>query len=179
MKVDIKTYFFHLTYKYLFLSSLLLLSIISPAKAQERLVVSPQYLPLEANFCLLNGECVYLEVAESPREQRLGLMLRNSLPRLRGMYFPFNSSRKAKFWMYKTLSSLDMFFLSGETVVSIIHDVPTCEFLPCKTYGPENVVDSVIETAAGEANRLKIKIGDRIIINRIKPKLNNDHLSIP
>ena len=49
----------------------------------------PQWLPVEARWCVAQQRCIDLEVARSPEQQRLGSMQRPALPPLRGMWFPF------------------------------------------------------------------------------------------
>ncbi|MFL0744291.1 MAG: DUF192 domain-containing protein, partial [Prochlorococcus sp.] len=67
----------------------------------------PQYLALEAQWCLESGSCVLLEVADQTEEQRLGLMQRPVLPSGQGMWFPFKPARRLRFWMHNTLAPLD------------------------------------------------------------------------
>ena len=76
-------------------------------------VVPPQNLPIEARWCLDQRPslCVSLEVADTAREQQLGLMQRPALPPLRGMWFPVTPSQPLRFWMHNTLAPLDMVFV--------------------------------------------------------------------
>ncbi|WP_320674960.1 DUF192 domain-containing protein [Prochlorococcus sp. MIT 1341] len=154
-------------FKYVFLSLFVFLGLILKGDCHENQQIDPQYLPFEAELCTLKGECIYLELADTFEEQYIGLMKRKELLKLRGMFFLFNPPRQVKFWMYKTLFPLDMIFLSDGKVVALEHAVPVCSSLPCETYGPESVVDGVIELASGEAKRLDIRIGDSLVINAI------------
>ena len=115
-----------------------------------------------------------LEVADEPDEQLKGLMYRKVLLKNQGMYFPFNSERNVRFWMYKTLLNLDMIFLYQGRVISLEKDLPSCSNLPCKSYGPFGLIDGVIELAAGEISRLGISNGDEVKI--IFLKNNTDRL---
>ena len=125
---------------------------------------APQFLPLEAELCLSNGECLLLEVADNDYEREIGLMQRESLAIRTGMLFKFVPPRIVRFWMHKTFIPLDMIFMFNGYVVSIEHNVKVCSRIPCPIYGPDHVVDSVIELAAGEADRLKIFVGDFLSI---------------
>ncbi|QEY31953.1 DUF192 domain-containing protein [Synechococcus sp. RSCCF101] len=120
----------------------------------------PQVLPLEARWCLPAGPCLELEVADTPEEQRWGLMLRPALPRGRGMWFPFASPRRARFWMHRTPASLDMLFVRHGRIMAIEHAAAPCPRLPCPSYGPAEPVDGVLELGAGEARRLGLAVGD-------------------
>ena len=136
-------------------------------------VVPPQNLPIEARWCLDQRPslCVSLEVADTAREQQLGLMQRPALPPLRGMWFPVTPSQPLRFWMHNTLAPLDMVFVRDGKVLDIAAQVPICPGLPCPSYwadadqnGRADFVDGVIEIGAGEAERLGIRAGDPVQI---------------
>ena len=49
----------------------------------------PQYLPIQAQWCLTEDNpprCIDLEVPSGPRQYSIGLQLRPALPPLRGMW---------------------------------------------------------------------------------------------
>ena len=123
---------------------------------------------MTAEWCLSAERCIALEVARTPEQQRLGLMQRPELPPLRGMWFPFNRARRARFWMHNTLAPLDMVFLREGRVIHIESDVPVCPDLPCPSYGPTEWADGVVELGAGEARRLGIGTGQPSPIQRIR-----------
>ena len=123
---------------------------------------------MTAEWCLSAERCIALEVARTPEQQRLGLMQRPELPPLRGMWFPFNRARRARFWMHNTLAPLDMVFLREGRVIHIESDVPVCPDLPCPSYGPTEWADGVVELGAGEARRLGIGTGQPSRIQRIR-----------
>jgi uncharacterized membrane protein (UPF0127 family) len=137
----------------------------------------PQTLPLEARWCPqgaageagAGGDCVALEVADTPEEQRWGLMLRPPLARGRGMWFPFRPPRRARFWMHRTPASLDMLFVRGGRVVAIEAAAAPCPALPCPSYGPAQPVDGVLEIGAGEAARLGVAVGDPLTVMPLAP----------
>ena len=124
----------------------------------------PQFLPLEAEWSLQIGECLFFEVADTENEKRIGLMNREFLAKGTGMLFKFASSRIVSFWMYQTYIPLDMIFLYKGRVTSIQNNLQNCASSPCPTYGPDHLVDSVIELEAGETKRLNIRVGDRVQI---------------
>jgi uncharacterized membrane protein (UPF0127 family) len=124
----------------------------------------PQWLPLEARWCLEPQRCVLLEVAEEPHEQAKGLQLRPALPPLRGMWFPFPAPTVARFWMHRTPEPLDMLFVADGRVVAIEAAAQPCPRLPCRSYGPDQMVDGVLELAAGQAAAQGIGTGTPVVI---------------
>ena len=122
-----------------------------------------QQLPTTA-IAKISDATIQLEVAQTPQQQATGLMFRESLADDRGMLFPFPNERMARFWMKNVPISLDMIFLNGDRVVGIASDVPPCEAEPCPVYGPNALVDGVIELRGGRAQELAIEVGDTIEI---------------
>ena len=134
------------------------------ANASEQVEIKQgQVLPITA-AAKVKGETIELEVAQTPEQQALGLMFRESLADNRGMLFPFQNQKVARFWMKNVPISLDMIFLNGDRVVGIEKNVPGCKSDPCPVYGPEALVDGVIELRGGRAEELKIKLNDKISI---------------
>jgi hypothetical protein len=109
-------------------------------------------------------ETIELEVAQTQQQQAIGLMFRESLPDNRGMLFPFESERRATFWMKNVSIPLDMIFLNSDRVVGIAANVPPCKSEPCPIYGPDALVDKVIELRGGRTEELGLKSGDGISI---------------
>ncbi|MGK7952642.1 MAG: DUF192 domain-containing protein [Xenococcaceae cyanobacterium] len=124
---------------------------------------SPQKLPITAKT-QISQEVINLEVAKTPRQQALGLMFRKSLPDNRGMLFTFDRPQVAQFWMKNVEIPLDMIFLYKGEVKAIAANVPPCFDDPCPIYGPDGLVDEVIELRGGRAEELNLKVGDRLLI---------------
>lgn len=125
-----------------------------------------QKLPIEA-MVKINETLIKLEVAKTPEQQQIGLMYRKSLDENRGMIFIFEQLRPVKFWMKNVNISLDMIFLANGKVKAIEPNVPPCSIDPCPTYGPENLVNQVIELPGGRATELGIEPGDQLEIEFI------------
>jgi uncharacterized membrane protein (UPF0127 family) len=107
-------------------------------------------------------------VADDPQEQAWGLQMRPRLPALRGMWFPYAMPTPLRFWMHRTPEPLDIVFLREGRVIAIAAALP-CPRLPCPSYGPEELADGVVELAAGEAERLGIRVGSPARIEPIPP----------
>jgi uncharacterized membrane protein (UPF0127 family) len=125
-----------------------------------------QMLPITAK-AYINNEAIELEVARTDEQQAMGLMYRSSLPKNRGMLFPFGEARFASFWMKNVAIPLDMIFLKDGIARAVFLNVPPCTTDPCPVYGPATLVDSVIELAGGRAKELGVKVGDKIRIEAI------------
>lgn len=125
-----------------------------------------QILPITAKADI-NGEMIELEVAQTPEQQAKGLMYRLSLEKNRGMLFPFAQPLMARFWMKNVSIPLDMIFLKDGIVKAVLLNVPPCAVDPCPVYGPNTMVNQVIELAGGRAKELGVKEGDKIKIESI------------
>ncbi|WP_310487144.1 DUF192 domain-containing protein [Chamaesiphon sp. VAR_69_metabat_338] len=147
-------------------------SAITRSRADLQSTQQGQKLPLSARFTT-QGQTILLEVARTPEEQSTGLMSRTSLAADRGMLFVFAPARPASFWMKNTLIPLDMVFMSNGVVRHISANVPPCKVADCPGYGPQSQVkiDNVIELRAGRAAELKIKVGDRLTIDKYSAKI--------
>ena len=127
-----------------------------------------QVLPITAQ-AIIAGETVELEVAQTARQQQLGLMHRKTLPNNRGMLFPFSPARPVGFWMKNVPVGLDMVFVYQGQVQGIA-EAPPCVADPCPTYSPGRLlVDNVIELRIGRAAELGLEAGDRVEITYLEP----------
>ncbi|MEB3255117.1 MAG: DUF192 domain-containing protein [Synechococcaceae cyanobacterium] len=149
------------------LGALLLLAAMVAPRAQARPASGPpMLLPVTARWCLgeaATAPCIGLEVPANEREFSWGLQLRPRLPELRGMWFRFEPAQVARFWMHRTPEPLDMVFVRNGRVIAIEAAIP-CMRLPCRSYGPDEPVDGVVELAAGETARLGIRVGEAALI---------------
>jgi len=154
-----------------------LLALAAPARADGRQPSEPpQFLPVEAEWCLEPSPsrapagppaCIQLEVTRTARQYAWGLMRRPPLGPLRGMWFRFEPAAPLSFWMHRTLVPLDMVFLRGGRVIAIEASATPCPRLPCRSYGPLEPADGVVELDGGEASRLGITIGTPATIRRL------------
>ncbi|MBV6632472.1 MAG: DUF192 domain-containing protein [Alphaproteobacteria bacterium] len=143
--------------------AMLLLAPLS-APAQSLYNPQPQTGLAEAPLSIrtLTGERheFTVEVAETPRQQAIGMMFRRKAPRDRGMLFPFEKPRVASFWMKNTLVSLDLLFIEQGGRIATIHRRAQPQSLEPMSSGVP--VIAVLELAGGEADRRDIRTGDLV-----------------
>ena len=101
-----------------------------------------------------------VEVARTGEEQAMGLMFRTQLAPDRGMIFPMDPPRNARFWMRNTLIPLDMIFVRADgTIANIEANIVPYSEEPVRSVGP---VAAVLEIPGGRSAELGIKPGDRV-----------------
>ena len=108
-----------------------------------------------------------IEIARTPAEMERGLMYRERLDADRGMLFLYEQDRQVAFWMKNTLIPLDLIFAdaAGRIVGIAERAVPlSTQLIP----SPEPV-RAVLEVNGGTAERLHIKIGDRLLHPTLSP----------
>jgi uncharacterized membrane protein (UPF0127 family) len=114
-----------------------------------------------ATFVTAKGKFKYtLDIAATGEEQQCGLMYRETMPRNAGMVFPFNPPRPASFWMKNTPLPLDLIFVGPDSRVLNV--------LPGKPHSRDLIASAgsaaaVIELNLGEAERIGLKPGDKVI----------------
>ena len=109
------------------------------------------------------GQCVFLELwlAETPAQQRRGLMHVRDVPDGWGMLFVYEGEREVSMWMKNTHVSLDMLFIRDDgTIASIATDTRPLSLESIRSGEP---VDRVLELKAGTVKRWGIKPGDRLL----------------
>ncbi len=102
----------------------------------------------------------FVEIADTPRLQRKGLMYRQSMPKDHGMLFIFDEKKPISMWMKNTYIPLDMLFVDEKGIIQHIHEnahpldetIITCP-IPVKY---------VIELNAGQIKTNDIHLGDTI-----------------
>jgi uncharacterized protein len=114
---------------------------------------------------------VFVEIAESDEQRRLGLMRRSSLATDSGMVFLFPREQAADdvFWMYQTQIPLSIAFVDGDGRIGSIVDMEPCpspypQYCP---YYPAGVPFLwALEVNRGYFAQRGIGVGDRIVLER-------------
>src|SRR3989344_1122725 len=108
-----------ITYSFLFILLLLLLS-----SCQSKI----------KQVCI-DGDCVQVMIADTPRERQHGLMYYKELNG--GMLFIFEQPSRNTFWMKNTLIPLDIIWMDGnKNIIYIEKEAQSCMQDPCPSYGP-------------------------------------------
>lgn len=108
------------------------------------------------------SQTFYLEIADEPSEQKMGLMYRKQMDEDKGMLFKFKNEKIQSFWMKNTYIPLDIIFLnSNYKVVGVINNTPILSEKSLKINTPSKYV---VELNAGLADKHKISQGSSLII---------------
>ena len=109
---------------------------------------------------------VDVEIAETPVQQQLGLMHRESLAREAGMVFVFAKETRGGFWMKNTLIPLSIAFFDRDGKILRILDMEPCEADPCPVYDPKVAYRGALEVNQGAFGEWGVSEGDRIRVER-------------
>ena len=101
-----------------------------------------------------------VEMAITNQQQMTGLMFRKTVPENGGMLFDWGQPRDSTMWMKNTAASLDMLFIDSHGTVHRIAEDTTPESLAMIPSG--GPVRATLELAAGTAQRLHIRVGDKV-----------------
>ena len=101
-----------------------------------------------------------VEMAISSEHQTIGLMFRPSVAPDGGMLFDWGQPRESSMWMRNTITSLDMVFIAADgRIIRIAERTTPYSLAPINSGG---AVRATLELAAGTAERLNIRVGDRV-----------------
>lgn len=103
-----------------------------------------------------------VEVARTDEEQKKGLMGRDSLKPQTGMLFIFDPPTKPVFWMKDAKIHLDMVYIGEDGIVTGIHE-NAIPFDKTQIFPPDVKTKAVVEITGGEAKKLGISKGDKVI----------------
>ena len=118
----------------------------------------------------LKDQLFLMELALTPLQRAQGLMGRKSMADNRGMLFVFSDTDPfpavLSFWMKNCLMPIDVIFISGEGLITAIHEMqPSLPDTPDEeliTYSSIEPVQFAIELRGGLAAELGLQIGDMI-----------------
>ncbi len=100
------------------------------------------------------------EIAADPIRREQGLSNRKDLCGNCAMLFVFDKKSRYAFWMKEMNFNLDIIWIGGNEVVHIAKNVSRKKEL--EFIKPEREADKVLEINDGLADKLDIKIGDRV-----------------
>lgn len=144
--------------------TVLLTALTSPALAQPG-VDQPQARLREEPLVVVGRDgsrhVFRAEMAVDANHQTIGLMFRPSVGPDEGMLFDWGAPRESTMWMRNTITSLDMVFITADGRIHRIAEraVP----LSLATIESRGPVRATLELAAGTAERLNLRVGDRVL----------------
>lgn len=107
-----------------------------------------------------------IELATTPTQRSRGLMFRDHLDDDQGMLFDFGRETGIAMWMKDTPLSLDMIFISADgRVVDIARNTTPFSLEVIKARAR---AQAVLEVKAGIADKLGLKLGDRVEHERFR-----------
>jgi uncharacterized membrane protein (UPF0127 family) len=148
-------------FRFVRLPALALLLVFGASAAQAQTGPQPKLKVESLEILTRTGIRVFqVEVAETPEQQRIGLMFRKEVPDGEGMLFDFGTPRPVAMWMQNTIVSLDMIFIRADGTIANIAKATT----PYSLATVESVgsVKGVLEVVAGSADRYGIAAGDKV-----------------
>lgn len=116
----------------------------------------------------LGQQTFHLEIADTPELRSQGLAGRRNIPSDGGMLFLFEQPDRHTFWMKGMLVPIDIVWIRGETIVSVMHQVRPEPGIPDEgltRYVSPEPVDRVIELRASRAAELDLASGQTIDIS--------------
>ncbi len=116
----------------------------------------------------VNGKKIQVEIADTPDKRSLGLSLRDSMPRDRGMLFVFDEEGVYAFWMKNMEFNLDIIWINSTgTVVHVEKDLKPCLEI-CPSYESVKPALYVLEVNSGVSDELGIVEGTsiKVIFNK-------------
>ncbi len=108
---------------------------------------------------------VEIEVADTPEQQALGLMHRESLAADAGMAFLFFDDRDGGFWMKNTLIPLSIAYFDRSGEILKILDMEPCEADPCESYTPGVTYRGALEVNQGAFEDWGVEVGDTVRVS--------------
>lgn len=122
-------------------------------------------IPLSKKEVIIKNKKFTLEIAKTISQKTKGLSSRTSLCDNCGMIFVYKNEGFYPFWMKDTLIPLDMIWINNNNeIVSVYTAIPEINkpLTQLTIYRNNKPAKNIIELNAGEADKLGLKIGDKI-----------------
>lgn len=103
----------------------------------------------------------HAEIADTPEKAARGLMFRTDLAPDVGMLFISDTDRIWHMWMKNTFIGLDMLFIEKTGIITKI--ISNTSPLDTTVLSSDIPVKGVLEIKAGQAEKLNIHVGDRVL----------------
>ncbi len=110
---------------------------------------------------IIGGKSFQVEVVDTDYLFAKGLSERNTLSADEGMFFVFQNPSKHGFWMKDMKFSIDIIWIDENFIINHIEKSVSPNTYP-KVFNSDKDSIYVLEVLAGEAEKLDIKIGDKV-----------------
>lgn len=120
--------------------------------------------PLEQKLVEVRvGNAIFeAEIVDQPLSWQRGLSGRDQLVENRGMLFIFPDRQIRNFWMKDMRFSIDIIWISENEIIGLVQNARPESAEPYTIFTSPEPVDKVLEINAEMAQKLGIKIGDRV-----------------
>jgi len=125
----------------------------------------------DGTWAEVGGQRFRIDVADTDELRERGLMFRREMAADQGMLFIHDDMAPIAYWMKNTYIPLDILYFDDKMkLVSAQLNVPPCgEQAQCPVYPSAGPAKYVLEINAGLAEQLKLKVGNPLKSNAIKP----------
>lgn len=139
------------------------LGLAAHSLAQAQQVPQPRLPTTQLQAGMHN---IVAELAQTPQQQQIGMMMRTEMAAHEGMLFVFEEAGPRCFWMKNTLLPLSIAFIEDDgTIVNIAEMKPRSEATHCS----EKPVRFALEMNQGWFSKRAIKAGFRLKGSPFKP----------
>ncbi len=110
---------------------------------------------------VVNGKTYNVSVSDTSYTKMKGLSGRSPLKSNEGMIFVSETPEKSGFWMKDMNFSIDIIWIDENMAVTHIEKSVSPDTYP-KIFYPDSPSLYVLEVLAGEADKLELKVGDKV-----------------
>ena len=104
----------------------------------------------------LKNEMYKLEIADTVKRKKLGLMYRQSLEKNSGMLFVYSRPGNYRIWMKNTLIPLTVIWLDEQATIIDKKILQPCRSINCPVFGISRPSTFILELHPAEYNRFNI-----------------------
>lgn len=141
------------------------LKVQPPAPVTAPIVNTEVNVPTSPSVTI-NGQVIKVTLAQTKEEQEKGLGGVKSLAADQGMLFVFPTPGIQSFWMMGMLFDLDFVWIRDSRVVDLSENISSAQDSQYDIVSPREAINYVLEVPAGTIQRLGVKVGDAVNINK-------------
>ena len=116
---------------------------------------------------VVEGQTFSVIVAKTDKEKQIGLSETKKLDKNKGMLFVFDSADYYAFWMKNMKFPIDIIYVNGNKVTTVIHQAQPTSLLNMPIYQPSEKSDKVLEINSGLSKTYNIKAGSVVKIQNL------------